>query len=143
MSKNKLEKSIGYKSPPRAHQFQPGQSGNPAGRPKGARSLKADLRDELSELTRFHDGDQSLEVTKQRLLVKKLIAAAIDGDARATATVLSLAMRALGDEAPDSEESPQDREVMALFAARSAKRRPAKVDVAKQCDISAEAGHAK
>jgi hypothetical protein len=39
---------IGYAKPPREHQFQPGQSGNPQGRPKGAKSEAAILRDLLN-----------------------------------------------------------------------------------------------
>lgn len=40
---------VGYKKPPVAKQFQPGQSGNPAGRPKGSKNLKSELAEELQE----------------------------------------------------------------------------------------------
>ena len=46
---------VGYGRPPKEHQFQPGQSGNPFGRPKGARSFKSDLRDELGEVISVSD----------------------------------------------------------------------------------------
>ena len=123
MKTQKTTERIGYKHPPRAHQFQPGQSGNPAGRPKGARNIKADLREELAELVSYTEGNRPLELSKQRLLVKKLVMAAIDGDARAMATVLSISIRALGDDKPDQgEESPEDREIMQAFAIRPARR---------------------
>jgi hypothetical protein len=137
MNKQKLPEPVGYKHPPRAHQFQPGHSGNPAGRPKGARSLKADLREELAELIPFGDGNHALELSKQRVLIKKLVAAAIDGDARAMATVLSIALRAFGgDEREEHEEPPEDREIMQVFAPR--KRPLTKTAVAGKPDAYKE-----
>jgi hypothetical protein len=127
---SKQPEPVGYKHPPRAHQFQPGQSGNPAGRPKGARSLKADLRDELAEVIPFGDGNRAVELSKQRVLIKKLVGAAIEGDARAVATVLSITLRALGDEeCEEPEEAPEDREILQVFASRSAERPPTKTGV--------------
>jgi hypothetical protein len=125
MTKQKLPDAVGYKHPPRAHQFQPGQSGNPAGRPSGARSLKSDLRDELAELISFGEGAHSVELSKQRVLMKKLVGAAIEGDARAVATVLSITIRALGEnDCEEPEEAPEDREILQAFAPRPAKSVP-------------------
>ncbi len=39
MSKETSDISVGYRRPPKGHQFKPGQSGNPNGRPKGARNF--------------------------------------------------------------------------------------------------------
>ena len=130
MREQKLPESVGYKNPPRSHQFHPGQSGNPAGRPKGVRSIKADLRDELAELIFFGDGNQAVELSKQRVLVRKLVGAAIDGDTRAVTTVLSIALRAFGEEeAEEHEEAPEDREILEAFAPCPAKRPPIKTSV--------------
>jgi Family of unknown function (DUF5681) len=130
MNKQKLPDPVGYKHPPRANQFHPGHSGNPAGRPKGARSLKADLRDELGELISFGEGSQSVELSKQRVLIKKLVGAAIEGDARAVATVLSITLRALGeDDCAEPEEAPEDREILQAFASCSTKSSPSENDI--------------
>ncbi len=118
-SETKKTPTTGYGCPPRAHQFQPGQSGNPSGRPKGARSIATDLREELGELIPFADGKQTLELSKQRVLIKNLVAAALDGDARAMATVLTLTLRALGSEDQhEDEEAPEDRDIMNVFGPR-------------------------
>jgi hypothetical protein len=126
MSERLGSERVGYKHPPREHQFRPGQSGNPAGRPKGARSLRTDLREELAELMPFGEGDQAVELSKQRVLVKNLVAAAIAGDPRAMATVLSLASRASGEDEQERDEPPEDSEIMQVVAARSTKRRSGK-----------------
>ena len=55
----KTRNDVGYGRPPIEHQFKPGRSGNPFGRPKGARRFTADLLDELGEIVAVTSGDQS------------------------------------------------------------------------------------
>ena len=38
----------GYCKPPKKHRFKKGKSGNPKGRPKNAKGLKTDLKEELA-----------------------------------------------------------------------------------------------
>jgi hypothetical protein len=121
--KNNNSQPIGYKQPPTRYQFQPGQSGNPNGRPKGARNFKSDLRDELSEIISFREGGRDISISKQRALIKRLVASAIDGDARSIATLMSFCARAFGDDNDDQPQAPEDREIVQAFARRSTKRR--------------------
>jgi hypothetical protein len=118
--------SVGYKRPPKEHQFRPGQSGNAAGKPKGARSFKSDLRDELNELLPITEGGREIEVSKQRLLIKRLVGSAIERDPRAIATIVSLCVREFdqgyGD---DVSEASEDRESVQAFA--RAQARPRKI----------------
>ena len=81
--------AVGYRSPPKSTRFRPGQSGNPAGRPKGLRSIANELRDILAEEIATNTGGEIRRITKQRALASGLVTAAIEGDLRATAIVLS------------------------------------------------------
>jgi hypothetical protein len=120
--KNNCE-AIGYKQPPARYQVQAGQSGNPYGRPKGTRNFKSDLREELSEITSFREGGRDISISKQRALINRVVASAIDGDARSIATLMSFCARAFGDDGDDQQQAPEDREIVQAFASRSTKRR--------------------
>src|ERR1700720_2597106 len=112
--------AVGYKHPPREHQFRRGQSGNPSGRPKGARNFRSELREELSEFITVRDGEREIQVSKQRALIKSLVAAAIEGNQRAAASVLAICVRMLAD-ADDDEaiDSVEDRDIVEAFSKRT------------------------
>ena len=102
---------VGYGRPPRHMRFAPGRSGNPAGRPKGPQTLPADLREELEEAVTLRDGDFERTFSRQRAILRSLTAKAIEGDPRATATVLDLVQRLIGagpaaDPGPEPEPEP-------------------------------------
>jgi hypothetical protein len=40
---------VGYKKPPKAYRWKPGESGNPAGRPRGARKKRDPIAEELRQ----------------------------------------------------------------------------------------------
>jgi hypothetical protein len=115
MNKKTDSAPVGYKQPPTHLQFQPGQSGNPNGRPKGTRNFKSDLRDELSETISFREGNREVSISKQRALIKRLVASAIDGDARSIATLMSFCARAFGEDNDDQQQAPEDREIVQVF----------------------------
>ena len=118
MNKKTDSGPIGYKQPPKHLQVQPGQSGNPNGRPKGARNFKSDLRDELSETISFREGNREVSISKQRALIKRLVGSAIEGDARSIATLMSFCARAVGEDNDDQQQAPEDRDIVQAFKRR-------------------------
>ena len=72
MSTNDIE--VGYGRPPRHSRFKKGQSGNPKGRVNGTKNLKTDLNEELQETILVREGTRAIRISKQRAIVKTLIA---------------------------------------------------------------------
>jgi hypothetical protein len=109
---------VGYRKPPKTHQFTPGQSGNPRGRPKGSKNLAADLREELSERIPVVENGKPRTLTKQRALLKAQVAKAISGDVRAAQTIVNMVAAYFTDNAEsqtDKPPSPEDEEIIRLF----------------------------
>ena len=96
---------VGYRKPPRATQFKKGRSGNPRGRPKGALNLATDLAAELSEKVTVREDGRSRPISKQRALIKSLMAKALKGDTRAVAAVLALHARVVPEQ-PEPKAKP-------------------------------------
>jgi hypothetical protein len=84
---------IGFRNPPLSTRFRKGQSGNPRGRPKGAKGFRTDFVEELREVIQVGEGNSARTVTKQRALVKALVDRALQGDLRALEHVLDLGQR--------------------------------------------------
>jgi hypothetical protein len=113
---------VGYGRPPLEHQFKPGESGNPSGRPKGVHSFSSDLCEELAGLVSIKGGDGSV-VTRQRAIVKVLVDAALAGDQRAAATVFGWASRASRSEPEPQTEETSDPDDQAIAEASEQRQR--------------------
>ena len=116
------EYDVGYARPPRHTRFRKGQSGNPRGRPRGHRNLASDLVDELNERIVVREGETRRTMTKQRGMLKALVARGLKGDTRAAELVLRLLDRVLIDEADEvvgAELDARDIAILERFAARN------------------------
>ena len=111
---------VGYGKPPKAKQFKRGRSGNPKGRPKGSLNLANDLTAELGEHITVREDGRSRKVSKQRALIKSLMAKALQGDIRATAALLALYARVI-TEVPEDQDEPihtEELQILRRFAPR-------------------------
>ena len=111
---------VGYGRPPKVNQFKPGKSGNPKGRPKGSLNLVTDLAAELTEQITVREDGRTRRISKQRALIKSLLAKGIQGEVRAAAAVLALYARVNVEGIVDATDSIDDAELAILkrFAPR-------------------------
>lgn len=108
---------VGYGKPPKSTRFKPGQSGNPQGRPKGQRNLATDIEQELSETILVNEGGRQTVITKQRAMIKALLAKALKGDTRASAVLIQLAQGVEQAQAVRHQVVSLDREDRAIIEA--------------------------
>ncbi len=109
---------VGYGRPPKATQFKRGRSGNPKGRPKGSRNLATDLAAELGEPITVREDGRHRRVSKQRALIKSLMAKSLRGDVRAAAALLSLYARVITETPEDQPVESNELQVLRRFAPR-------------------------
>jgi hypothetical protein len=109
---------VGYRRPPKATQFKRGKSGNPKGRPKGSRNLATDLAAELGEPITVREEGRQRRVSKQRALIKSLMAKSLQGDVRAAAALLSLYARLINETPEDPPIESNELQILRRFAPR-------------------------
>ena len=103
MSERDDDYQVGYGKPPKGTRFKPGQSGNRSGRPKGSRNLKTDLLDEFAEEIVVRESGQARTMSKQRALLKGMMAKGLNGNDRVAVKLLDLYVRLTGLEAEADE----------------------------------------
>jgi len=96
---------VGYGRPPREHRFRPGRSGNPRGRPKGARSLASVVAATLGERIAVTENGRRKRITKLGATVEQLVNRAAVGEARSMQLLLALVQ---ASDAKPPEEQPAD-----------------------------------
>ena len=79
----KKDYEVGYKKPPADSRFEPGQSGNPQGRPKGTLNFATTLLKTLRERVVINENGRRKEITKLQAAVKQLVNKAASGALRA------------------------------------------------------------
>ena len=119
--KSQDDSKIGYGQPPKHSRFQPGQSGNRAGRPKGSRNLSTDVRQTLQTPVKLNDSGKPKRLSTQQAVLMRLREKALKGDSRSLDRLLEYARIYNNDsEAAPSKGSTaeEDRDILAAYAAQ-------------------------
>jgi len=105
---------VGYGRPPREHRFQPGRSGNPRGRAKGARNLASVVAATLGERIAVTENGRRKRITKLEAAVKQLVNRAAAGEARSMQLLLALAQACDSRPPPSGPEEPTEADAIIL-----------------------------
>lgn len=81
---------VGYGRPPKSGRFKKGKSGNPRGRPRGARNFTSVVTEQLNEKVPVKVKGRARKMSKLDLIVMRLINDALNGDARARAQLFTV-----------------------------------------------------
>jgi hypothetical protein len=111
---------VGYGRPPKKHQFKPGRSGNPKGRPKGSKNEETILNNLLNRQIEVREAiGRSRKITVLEAMIMKFIDEALRGNPKAAAFLLNR-YRAIDAAAEISTEkmSHEDEEILDAFAER-------------------------
>ncbi len=118
MSANRDYK-VGYKRPPKEHQFKKGVSGNPKGRPKNNATFAETVLDEMQEKIMVKESGKPKKITKKQALAKKLVAEALNGKNSAIKLLLPiLASETNLTKEVDEELSANDTQIIEDYIRR-------------------------
>ncbi len=122
VKRRSLTYEVGYKRPPTASQFKPGESGNRNGRPKGSRNFSTELDRELNKVVTVTENGIGKTVRKKAVIAKQLVNKAASGDLKAAGMLLAQSRADDGVAAPsqpsDQPLTPEDDEIMAGLISR-------------------------
>jgi Family of unknown function (DUF5681) len=96
---------VGYNKPPPHTRFRKGQSGNPKGRPPGAKNLKTLLNDALNEPVIVTENGGRRKLTKRQAIIKQVVNQSTKGDWPAIKVLLGLVREIEGHTDPTSPET--------------------------------------
>src|SRR6266487_1566813 len=83
--------TVGYAKPPKQTQFKKGLSGNPHGRPRGAKNLATLLCEALDKkITTVTESGDRRKITKREAMITQLVNRSAQADLKATLIVLGM-----------------------------------------------------
>jgi hypothetical protein len=113
---------VGFGKPPRSSQFKLGQSGNPDGRPRGAKNFANAIEQELDTRVTVTENGRRRRISKREVIAKHLVNKAASGDLKAIPLLLNEARAHQGNLADAGSDqvldTPEDRKVLDGIIAR-------------------------
>jgi hypothetical protein len=112
---------IGYKKPPEHTRFKKGHSGNPRGRPRGAKNLATLVGQALDQKVSVTEQGRRRKVTKREAIITQLVNRSAQADLKATQILLGLIQdieRRAGASTEPASLSEADREVLEFIRNR-------------------------
>ena len=122
---------VGYRKPPRHTRFNKGQSGNPKGRPGGAKNLSTLLSEALNEPVIVAENGGRRTISKRQAIIKQLVNQSAKGDWRATKLLLDIQLDIEHRSEPQTAESSfgsADDKVIEQLKARLRRNKPVSDD---------------
>jgi hypothetical protein len=132
--------AVGYARPPVHSRFQPGQCGNPRGRPKGSKNLRTIAEKCAFEPVIIREGKRVRKAAAFEVMLKQAFAKALKQDIRAAAFIVAALGRLglLGGEMTEestSRSSAEDETIIREYLERNgepAAKKPADEDEVAQ-----------
>jgi hypothetical protein len=87
------EYQVGYRRPPVAHRFKPGQSGNPRGRPRKPQDIASILERALNSRVPIHENGRRRIVTMREAIIRGLVNDAARREPKALRMLFTLMTR--------------------------------------------------
>ena len=114
---------VGYGRPPRQHQFRAGQSGNPRGRPRGAKNESTILREIMARKIKNRSNDRVRSISVLEGILLRIADDALKGNVKSAAFLLNRFGSMVSGELERPDLSEDDREVLEHYARRLRGRR--------------------
>ncbi|MCV2866831.1 DUF5681 domain-containing protein [Albidovulum sediminicola] len=108
--------AVGYGKPPKAHQFKPGQSGNPKGRPKGPGSLMKCIMKHAGKKVTVIEGGVEKRMPKMDVVIAAMFGKASKGDVSAARLLATLILAARELQEESAQPGYTDEDLKAILA---------------------------
>jgi hypothetical protein len=115
MSEDNENYEVGKGKPPKKHQFKPGQSGNPKGRPKGSKNVHHVLTKILGEKITITDAGKKMVVDKLEGAIRVMVNKSFEGSPASLKLLLEVLEYGGESEQPSAENPFTDEDHAALM----------------------------